>query len=116
KAGYPMCLDDLGAGAAAFQYLRSLQVDYVKIDGSYIRDMLKTSSGAAFVRAMTTLAVDLGMAAIAEMVEDAKTAEALYGMGVTYAQGYLYGRPNASFGAFTDLPRYAETQHGRGRR
>jgi len=83
RRGFPVCLDDLGAGAAAFQYLRAFQVDYVKIDGSYVRDLLQPGPGKAFVKAMTHLAGDLGMKSIAEMVEDQNVVDVLREIGVT---------------------------------
>ncbi|MBM3567598.1 MAG: EAL domain-containing protein [Alphaproteobacteria bacterium] len=93
RAGYPVCLDDLGAGAAAFQYLRALQVDFAKIDGSYVRDALASVSTRPFLKAMTALAGDLGMQVIAEMVENEDVASLLAELGVAYGQGYLFGRP-----------------------
>ena len=113
RRGYPVCLDDLGAGAAAFQYLRAFQVDYVKIDGSYVRDVLSPGPGKAFVKAMTHLAQDLGMKSIAEMVEDYSVVEALRDIGVTYGQGYFFGKPSPDLSTFSGIPRLASTGSGR---
>lgn len=113
RRGYPVCLDDLGAGAAAFQYLRALQVDYVKIDGSYVRDLMQPGPGKAFIKAMTQLANDLGMKAIAEMVEDQSVVDVLREIGVTYGQGYLFGKPSPDLKSFANLPRLAQTGAGR---
>jgi len=91
--GCKVSIDDFGAGAAAFQYLRALQVDYVKIDGAYIRDAFKTRYGRPFLKAISQLCQDMGIQTIGEMVEDAKTMWLLRDLGVDYGQGYFFGRP-----------------------
>jgi len=103
-AGHKVCLDDFGAGASAFQYLRALDVDVVKIDGIYVRDALKNSKGAAFLKAMATLCTDLGIEVVAEMVEDNASVAFLRQCGVTYGQGYLFGRPSLNIADFNELP------------
>lgn len=91
--GCKISIDDFGAGAAAFQYLKALQVDYVKIDGSYILDAFSTSYGRPFLKAIANLATDLKIQSIGEMVEDARTMWLLRDVGVDYGQGYFFGRP-----------------------
>ncbi len=91
--GFEICLDDFGAGAAAFHYLRALKVDHVKIDGCYIRDCLENPQSAAFIRSIVGLCADLGVHTIAEYVESAEIANFLKLLKVRYAQGYLYGKP-----------------------
>jgi EAL domain-containing protein (putative c-di-GMP-specific phosphodiesterase class I) len=91
--GYEICLDDFGAGAAAFHYLRSLQVDHVKIDGCYIRDCLTASESTSFIRAIVNLCTELGITTIAEYVENGETANLLKLLKVRYGQGYLFGKP-----------------------
>ena len=93
--GNKVCLDDFGAGAAAFQYLRALEVDYVKIDGSYVRESLIRPNGMAFLRAMASLCRDLGIQTIGEMIETEDVAAFLRDVGVRFGQGYLFGRPAA---------------------
>lgn len=88
-----VCLDDFGVGAAAFEYLRSLQVDYVKIDGSFVRDLPRSNFGRAFVRSVAALCSDLEIRTIAEMVEGDETVELVRKAGVDYAQGWHYGKP-----------------------
>jgi PAS domain S-box-containing protein len=88
-----VCLDDFGAGAAAFEYLRSLNVDILKIDGSFIRDAAASTFNRAFIRSIASLCDGLGIATIAEMIEDETTARVVREAGVTHGQGYLYGRP-----------------------
>ena len=92
--GHKVCLDDFGAGASAFHYLRALDVDVVKIDGIYVRDAFKNSKGAAFLKAMASLCSDLGIATVAEMVEDESNLAFLKQCGVDYGQGWLFGKPS----------------------
>ena len=92
-AGHHVCLDDFGAGAAALQYLRALEVDYVKIDGVYVREALTTPNGKPFLRAMAGLCSEIGIQTVAEMVETEEEAQFLYEANVQYGQGYLFGKP-----------------------
>ncbi|MBM3510694.1 MAG: EAL domain-containing protein [Alphaproteobacteria bacterium] len=91
--GHHVCLDDFGAGAAAFQYLRALDIDFVKIDGSYVREALSKPNGKSFLKAMASLCADIGIDTIAEMVEDEPVAKFLIEACVKYGQGYLFGKP-----------------------
>ncbi len=97
RDGHHVCLDDVGAGATSFHYIRSLHVDYIKIDGSYIRTMTQSARDAAFVRAIATLAQDLHVKTIAEMVETGEEVTLLNQIQVDYAQGYLFGKPAPLF-------------------
>lgn len=99
--GCKISIDDFGAGAAAFQYLKALQVDYVKIDGSYILDAFRTRHGRPFLKAIATLCQDLGIQTIGEMVEDARTMWLLRDVGVQFGQGYFFGRPQPDVSEFT---------------
>ena len=91
--GHHVCLDDFGAGAAAFQYLRALQVDYVKIDGIYVREALTKPNAPAFLRAMASLCKELGIETVGEFVETDEIAKFLVQVGVQFGQGYLFGKP-----------------------
>jgi EAL domain-containing protein (putative c-di-GMP-specific phosphodiesterase class I)/GGDEF domain-containing protein len=102
EAGHRVCLDDFGAGASAFHYLRALEVDVVKIDGIYVRDALKTGKGQSFLKAMAGLCNDLGIATVAEMVESTNALAFLRACGVAYGQGYLFGRPSENIRDFTN--------------
>lgn len=93
--GVRSCLDDFGAGAAAFRYLRQFRVDFVKIDGAYVRDGTQTSREAGFVGPMVELARCAGAAAIAEMVESEAQALRMQALGVQLGQGFLFGKPGA---------------------
>jgi len=102
--GHKVCLDDFGAGASAFHYLRALDVDIVKIDGIYVRDAFKNSKGAAFLKAMASLCSDLGIATVAEMVEDESNLAFLKQCGVDYGQGWLFGKPSLDIADFDAKP------------
>ena len=91
--GSLFCLDDFGTGESSFDYLRNIQVDFIKIDGSYVRESMKTLRGRQMLRAMAGLCSSLGVQAIGVMVEDEKSAGLLYDCGVRFGQGYLFGKP-----------------------
>lgn len=91
--GFAVCLDDFGAGSAAFHYLRALQVDHVKIDGSYIHNITRNENNMPFLRAITQLCGELKVGTIAEYVENSETANLLKLLRVRFGQGYLYGKP-----------------------
>lgn len=94
--GFHVCLDDFGSGEAAFEYLRELEVDFVKIDGKYVVDAEKSPKDKAFLIAMSGLCRDLGIATIAEFVETEETLAFLKECGVAYGQGYLFHKPDVS--------------------
>ncbi len=91
--GHKVALDDFGAGAAGLQYLRVLKVDVVKIDGIYIRKGLEESDNKSFLRSMAEMCSGLGIETIGECVENEDQRDFLREIGVTYAQGWLYGKP-----------------------
>jgi EAL domain-containing protein (putative c-di-GMP-specific phosphodiesterase class I) len=93
--GHPVCLDDFGAGAASLPYLQALPLDYVKIDGAYVRQMLARLRDAAILKSIASLCRDLSVGCIAEMIESRGQAEKLATLGVGYGQGYLFARPHA---------------------
>ena len=93
--GCPFALDDFGVGFTSFAYLRSLPVDQIKIDGSFIRTLEDDSSNRHIVQAMHTLARSLGKETVAEFVESAAIQQIVREIGVTYAQGYYQGLPLA---------------------
>ena len=92
-SGVRMCLDDFGAGFAAFRYLREFQVDFVKIDGSYVRQVRSGARESGFIGAMVELARCVGARAIAEMVETEDEAARVAALGVQFGQGWLFGKP-----------------------
>lgn len=93
RRGCTFALDDFGAGLSSFGYLRQLRVDYLKIDGSFVRDIAREDTDLAMVRAINELGLTLGKRTIAECVETLDVAEILKPMGVHYAQGWAYHYP-----------------------
>lgn len=92
--GHEVCLDDFGAGAATFSYIRSLAVDYVKIDGGYVRNLRTNPRDRAIVNAIVALCRELDCGTIAEFVELDEQCRLLAGIGVTLGQGFLFGKPS----------------------
>ncbi|MBV6415605.1 MAG: hypothetical protein CMLOHMNK_00117 [Steroidobacteraceae bacterium] len=91
--GCQFALDDFGAGAGSFLNLKTLPVDFVKIDGSFMKNLGTDSVNRAMVDAMVKLARTLDFRVIAEAVEDTDALEAARGMGFDYIQGYAIARP-----------------------
>lgn len=91
--GHKVCLDDFGAGAAGIQYLKALKVDYVKIDGIYIRQGIEKADNRSMLRSMAELCSKMGIETVGECVEDETQLAFLKDIGVTYAQGWYYGKP-----------------------
>ncbi|MFQ5737077.1 MAG: putative bifunctional diguanylate cyclase/phosphodiesterase, partial [Thermodesulfobacteriota bacterium] len=91
--GCHFSLDDFGVGFTSFTYLREMQVDYIKIDGSFIKKLPESPNDQVFVKAMTDVARSLNVQTVAEFVENEETFRLLKKLGVDYAQGYLIGKP-----------------------
>jgi len=91
--GYEFALDDFGMGFSSFYQLKNLDVDYLKIDGSFIRNLGHDPVDRHLVVAMVQLAKGLGKRTIAEFVETEEALEVLRSIGVDCAQGFHIGRP-----------------------
>jgi len=91
--GCQFALDDFGSGVGSFSNLKNLPMDYLKIDGSFMRNLGRDTVNQAMVTAMIKLARTLNFKVIAEQVEDAAALEAARRMGVDFVQGYAVGRP-----------------------
>ncbi len=91
--GYKVCLDDFGAGAASFQYIQQLHVDYVKIDGQYARKILSSDRDQVLVKNLSQLCRDLHIGVIAEQLEDEEQVKKMKELGIDYGQGYYFGYP-----------------------
>ncbi len=91
--GCGFALDDFGVGFSSFSHLKHLPVDYLKIDGSFIRDLPRSAVDQHLVQAMVAVARGLGKRTIAEFVGDDETLQLLRSYGVDFAQGYFVGRP-----------------------
>ncbi|WP_162623098.1 putative bifunctional diguanylate cyclase/phosphodiesterase [Billgrantia lactosivorans] len=93
KAGFSLAIDDFGTGYSSLSYLKRFAADTLKIDMSFVQDMLKSSHDHAIVATIVAMAQTLGMLTVAEGVEAAEQAEALRALGCTGVQGFHFGRP-----------------------
>jgi diguanylate cyclase (GGDEF)-like protein len=93
--GCRFALDDFGTGTNSLKNLTSLPVDHVKIDGSFVTDILRNPQSVAMVRAIVSLTRDLGIGTVAEYAENARIIQRLRELGVQYAQGYGVEKPRA---------------------
>jgi EAL domain-containing protein (putative c-di-GMP-specific phosphodiesterase class I) len=91
--GCTFALDDFGSGLGSFANLKTLAMDFLKIDGLYMRNLARDSVNQAMVSAMIKLARTLDFKVIAEQVEDAASLDAARRMGIDYMQGYVIARP-----------------------
>lgn len=91
--GFAFAIDDFGSGYSSFHYLRRLPIDYLKIEGEFIRNAPRNPRDRAFVISITTLARELGVRTVAEFVEDAEVLETIRALGIDFAQGFHLGRP-----------------------
>jgi diguanylate cyclase (GGDEF)-like protein/PAS domain S-box-containing protein len=95
KRGCRFALDDFGSGLSSFSYLKTLHVDFLKIDGRFIAGMLGDAVDAAVVNAIHQIAHVMNIKTIAEYVENARTVDRLKAVGVDYAQGSYFGAPRS---------------------
>lgn len=95
SAGCHVSLDDFGAGFSSFAYLKHLKVDILKIDGTFIQDLVNDVDNQVFVKAMVDVARGLNKIIVAEFVEDAETLAMVKALGVDLVQGYYLDRPQA---------------------
>jgi diguanylate cyclase (GGDEF)-like protein/PAS domain S-box-containing protein len=91
--GCEFALDDFGSGLSSFSTLRTLPMDYLKIDGSFIKNLAGDSVNQAMVAAMIELSRSLNFRVVAEQVEDQLSLDTVTGMGIDFVQGFVIGRP-----------------------
>jgi len=91
--GCEFALDDFGSGLSSFSTLRTLPMDYLKIDGTFIRNLAFDSVNQAMVTAMIELSRSLNFRVVAEQVEDQMSLDAARSMGIDFVQGFVIGRP-----------------------
>jgi diguanylate cyclase (GGDEF)-like protein/PAS domain S-box-containing protein len=93
EMGCRFALDDFGVGLSSFGYLKNLPVDYLKLDGCFVKNMIKDNIDYAMVKAINHIGHTMNIKTIAEFVEDQETLAAIREVGVDYAQGYAIARP-----------------------
>ena len=91
--GCLFALDDFGSGLSSFSYLKTLPIDFLKIEGSFVRDMLKDPLDMVVVEAVSLIGKRIDMLTIAEWVEDDEILEAVRSLGIDYAQGFGIHKP-----------------------
>ena len=106
RMGCGVALDDFGTGLSSLAYLRSLPATQLKIDGSFVRDILKDVRAESMVQAIAQLARSMDMVTVAEHVETEEIHQRLASLGVDYAQGFAIGKPASFATLLEELPLY----------
>jgi len=91
---FKFSLDDFGAGLSSYAYLKNLPVDYIKIDGSFVSDIIKDPLNRSIVESINQIGHTIGIKTIAEWVESAEVLAVLKEIGIDYAQGFYTGKPS----------------------
>jgi diguanylate cyclase (GGDEF)-like protein len=107
ELGCTVALDDFGTGLSSLAYLRSLPVDMLKIDGSFVRDVLKDPRAESMVQAVAQLARSMNLITVAEFVETDEIRLRVAQLGVDYGQGFAIARPVPLVDTIKDLPMFA---------
>lgn len=103
--GAQFALDDCGVGYSSFNYIKQLDLDFIKIDGTFVRNLTQENSkDAAFVKALNDVAQRMKILTVAESIEQEETVKELAGMGVDFGQGYYFGRPQPNLLDEDDMP------------
>jgi EAL domain-containing protein (putative c-di-GMP-specific phosphodiesterase class I)/GGDEF domain-containing protein len=89
-----IALDDFGSGYTSFRQLKTLSIDYVKIDGAFVRDLTDNADSRLFVKILLDFTKGFGLKSVAEFVESGEVAKMLMDLGVDYLQGYYFGKPS----------------------
>lgn len=97
EQGFKFAIDDFGSGFSSFHYIKKFPIDYIKVEGEFIKNMVSDSVDRAFVNSIITLSRDLKIKTVAEYVESEEVMDAVREGGVDYAQGYHIGRPAPTF-------------------
>ncbi|MEZ5541259.1 MAG: EAL domain-containing protein [Pseudomonadota bacterium] len=103
ELGCRLALDDFGVGLSSFSYLKNLPVDYLKLDGCFVQNMITDETDYAMVRAISQIGRTMNISTIAEYVENHATLQAVRDIGIDYAQGYYISKPvPVEIGLFND--------------
>jgi EAL domain-containing protein (putative c-di-GMP-specific phosphodiesterase class I) len=103
RRGCRFSLDDFGAGLSSFAYLKTFQVDTLKIDGGFIKDITQNRISESMVAAITQVAKVMHLETVAEYVENEQILDFVAQLGVDYAQGHAVGKPAPLDGVLHDL-------------
>lgn len=103
KRGFTFALDDFGSGFASYGYLKEMPVDYVKIDGCFVKNLASNAKDYAIVKSVNDVCRVMGIETVAEFVENQEIIDKLDVIGVNYGQGYGIGRPQPLDGYQGDL-------------
>ncbi|MCG8611952.1 MAG: EAL domain-containing protein, partial [Pseudomonadales bacterium] len=104
EKGFKFALDDFGVGLSSFSYLKTIPVDYLKIDGSFVKRMLSDPIDRGIAEACNQIGHAAGLQTIAEFVEDEATMDALRNVGVNFAQGFGIAKPGPLPTLWLDSP------------
>ena len=103
KLGVAIALDDFGVGFSSFSYLKKMPLSYVKLDGSYVKDLLNVPEDQVFVESVSKMVQAFGMKTIAEFVGDEATCKRLLELGVSYGQGFFIGQPKPYLASLDEI-------------
>jgi len=106
--GCSIALDDFGTGLSSLAYLRALPIDMLKIDGSFVKDVLKDPRAESMVQAIAQLARSMNLVTVAEFVETDEIRVHVATLGVDYGQGFAIARPAPLMDTIAQLPMYQE--------
>ncbi len=112
KLGCGIALDDFGTGLSSLAYLRSLPISMLKIDGSFVRDVLKDPKAESTIQAIAQLARAMSLTTVAEYVETDEIRYRIAKLGVDYGQGFAIGKPVPIADVLEQLPLYAAVADG----
>ena len=92
--GFKFAIDDFGSGFCSFQYLRRFPVDFIKIEGEFVRNILNDRKDHILVKTLSIIAREFDIKTIAEYVESKELLDEMKNLGITYSQGYFIGKPS----------------------
>ncbi len=97
EEGFKFAIDDFGSGFSSYHYIKQFPIDYIKIEGDFIRNVSTNRIDRAFIKSIITLAKELGVQTIGEFVEDESSWKELSSFGIDYGQGYYIATPSPDF-------------------